>query len=230
MSVPGPLLIFGGTFDPPQRAHVDVPRAVAQHLHCDRILYVPTSINPFKTDHPPAPPEDRLAMLRLALRRMLATPTGADPAEGTAPVAIIDTIELDRPPPAYTVDTLAALRRRFGPAQRFRLLMGSDAARSFPSWRDPAGILAIARPAVVVRPPDTRAALESTFRRLHGPLDADTWIRCIVDAPLIETSATAVRERLRRGEAVGDALDPEVERYIRAHGLYVPERPAGSGT
>ena len=98
--------------------------------------------------------------------------------------------------------------------------MGSDSAKAFQSWRNPSGILSIATPAVVMRPPDTRATLERTMRRMHAPLDADTWIRRIVDVPPIDASSTEVRRRLRAGESVDDLLAPRVAAYIAEHGLY----------
>ena len=81
-----PILIFGGTFDPPHLAHTALPPLVARRLDCKRILYIPAAANPLKTDAPPTAVEHRLAMLRLAL---------AD-----VPDAEISTIELDRPGPS----------------------------------------------------------------------------------------------------------------------------------
>lgn len=211
----GDILLFGGTFDPPQRAHIELPFAVARLLRCERVLFIPTSINPLKSGQQPASPADRLAMLRLALGERLEAKPGAGRI-----TAEIDTLELDRPPPAYTFDTLVTLRSRLGPAQRFRLLMGSDSAKAFPLWRNPAGILSIATPAVVIRPPDTRASLERDLRTMHAPLAADTWIRSIVDVPPVDVSSTEVRRRLRTGAPVDDLLTPTVAAYIAEHGLF----------
>lgn len=199
------LLIFGGTFDPPQRAHVSLPREALRRLDCTRLLYVPTSGNPLKSQQPTAS-EHRLAMLRLALRDV--------------PEAEISLLELARPAPAYTVDTLLALRTSFGPATRMRLLMGSDAAISFPRWHRPQTILDLATPAVMLRPPDTRESFGAAMRRLHDPLHADFWMRCLIDVPMLDVSASEVRRRLASSEPIGDLLLPQVERYIVQHGLY----------
>lgn len=204
------LLIFGGTFDPPQRAHVALPREAARRLGCTRLLYVPTSANPLKAQQPTSALH-RLAMLRLALRGV--------------PEAEVSLLELEQPGPAYTVDTLLALRKRFGPDTRMRLLMGSDAAVSFHQWRNPQGILDLATPAVMLRPPDTRETFGATMRRLHDPLQADFWMRCVIDVPLLDVSATEVRRRLASGEPVGDLVVPEVVRYIADHGLYGRPKP-----
>lgn len=211
---PHRMVVFGGTFDPPQRAHVALPREAARRLECTKLLYVPTSANPLKVAQP-TPAVHRLAMLRLALRDV--------------PEAEISLMELERPAPAYTVDTLLALRTRFGPATRMRLLMGSDAALSFPQWHRPQAILDLATPAVMLRPPDTRERFGAAMRRLHDPLQADFWMRCLIDVPMLDVSATEVRRRIASGEPVGDLLSPEVERYIAANGLYGrPSPPDGS--
>lgn len=199
------LLLFGGTFDPVQRAHVLLPREAAKQLRCTRILYVPTSVNPLKSEQP-ASNEDRLAMLRIALK--------------DAPETEISTLELGTRAPSYTVDTLLALRAARGPETQIRLLMGSDSALSFPDWKNPRGILDLATPAVMLRPPETRESFAAALRTLHAPLDADFWMRCVVDVPMLAISATEVRRRFAAGEPVDDLLDPAVEAYIRAKGLY----------
>lgn len=208
------LMIYGGSFDPPQRAHVDLARAVADFsVHRPTILFVPTSQNPLKSDAPTAA-ADRLEMLRLALRTCRDTE--------------ISTIELDRPPPAYTVETLRELRRLRGPEEVFTLLMGSDSAVDFARWREPLEILKLAIPAIVIRPPHTLAGLTAHLRETLPPDAAEAMIREIVPLPPIDISSTEVRRRLARGESVEGLLDPEVERYIRDRGLYGATPDAGA--
>lgn len=101
---PRRVLIFGGTFDPPHRAHATLPAKAAERLGCDLILFVPAAISPLKARQPVASPEHRLAMLLLAI---------AD-----VPNARISTIELDRAAtqgggPSYTIDTLRALKAEY---------------------------------------------------------------------------------------------------------------------
>lgn len=210
MSNPAPILVFGGTFDPPHRAHVELPRLVARRLGCERIIYVPAAINPLKQGGPsPTPAAHRLAMLRLALHDV--------------PEAEISTVEIDRPPPSYTVDTLRELRRQFGPDARVFLLLGADAAASFHRWRDPAGIESLAEPVVMLRPPWTRQSLIEHIRREQGDAAAAKWAARIVETPLIDVSATALRTAgAAGGSADDDDLDPRVTAYIREHGLYRP--------
>jgi nicotinate-nucleotide adenylyltransferase len=140
------VLIFGGTFDPPHRAHVELPPRIAQQLGCDRLLYVPAALNPLKVDSPPTDSSHRLEMLRRAVVDV--------------PNAEICTIELERKGPSYTVDTLEELRRRLGEDVEMRLLIGGDQALEFHRWKDWKRIIELAEPVVMLRPPWNR----ETFR------------------------------------------------------------------
>jgi nicotinate-nucleotide adenylyltransferase len=199
------LLIFGGTFDPPHLAHVVLPPLVAKELGCERIIYVPAAMNPLKTEQPTAP-EHRLEMLRLAIRDI--------------PNAEICTIELEREGPSYTVDTLTALRDRFGPDAELRLLLGADAALSFPRWREPQRILELATPAVMLRPPWDEPAWQRALRETYPADEAKHWRSWTVPAPQRDISGTEVRRRATGGEALEELLPEAVTAYIQEHGLY----------
>lgn len=200
------ILVFGGTFDPPHLAHVELPQLVAHELNCDRILYIPAAINPLKTDQPPTDPAHRLAMLRLALA-------------GRANVEI-DDLELRREGPSYTVDTLEALRARYGNDVTLRLLIGSDQALAFPRWKNPERILELATPAVMLRPPLTREGFQRILWSKMSEIEADRWTSWVVNAPVIDISATEIRAKLIAGEDVTIETGPAVAAYIREHGLY----------
>lgn len=192
------LLVVGGTFDPPHRAHLRLAMEAADAASCDHVLFVPAQQSPLKQE-PQTPRRHRLAMLRLALEDQ--------------PRASISTFELDRAGPSYTVDTLEALRAALPDAVELRLFMGSDQFRSLNRWRQPERIVQLAPPVVVLRAPDTRESL-----RASGiPAERLAWV---VDVPLDYVSSTEVRGRLAGGEEVAGLLDPRVLEYIRAHQLY----------
>jgi nicotinate-nucleotide adenylyltransferase len=204
---PRRILVFGGTFDPPHRAHIELPRAAARRLNCDRILYVPARANPLKQDvPPPTAAEHRLAMLDLAL---------AD-----VPEAQVSTIELDRPPPSYTVDTLEELRRIHAEPCDFRLLIGADQALAFHAWKDWRRILELAVPAVMLRPPWDAAAFARELATRFDAAEADQWLRWVVPTPAMDVSATEVRRRLAANEDTAPLLAPAVAAYIRKNHLY----------
>jgi nicotinate-nucleotide adenylyltransferase len=207
VSLNSPILIVGGTFDPPHRAHVELARIVAKARGCGRIVFVPAARSPHKAEEPAgAPGSQRLEMVRLALRGV--------------PEAEVSSIELDRAGVSYFIDTLAALRTRFGPDVELHFMIGADQALAFPRWREPKHILALATPAVVLRPPWDAPTFAKALRDTFGESESRRWTERVVEAPLVDISATDLRDRLRRGLPVEDAIDPEVLAYIRAHGLY----------
>lgn len=208
-------LLFGGTFDPPHRAHVELPQIAARELGCDRIVYIPAAINPLKAPHAPAPPQPpptpghhRLAMLRLALQ--------------DAPSAEINDIELNRQGPSYTIDTLRALRTD---ASNAFLLIGADQALDFHRWKDWREILERATPAVMLRPPWTADSFAAALRERYDQNEARQWQGWTLQTlPTIDISATDVRARARQHRPLTGLVPPTVEAYIRTHGLYANDR------
>jgi nicotinate-nucleotide adenylyltransferase len=200
------ILVYGGTFDPPHRAHVELPTLVRDRLGLELLLYIPASISPFKQDDEPTPGPHRLAMLDLALREQ--------------PRTAIWTVELDAPGVHYTVDTLALLRSRVGLDVPLHLLIGADHAREFHRWREPDRILDLCKPAVMMRPPDTRESLAEALKPHWDEQMCERWLAAIVDVPELDIAATEVRRRLATGEGTSDILANDVRAYISANELY----------
>ncbi len=200
------ILVFGGTFDPPHRAHIVLPPLVAKQLGCSFVLYIPAALNPLKTDAPPTADHHRLAMLRVAL-------SGVQGIE-------IDTIELDRAGPSYMVDTLTALQHRYGKGVKLRLLIGADQAVQFHRWRDWKRILELAPPAVMLRPPFTHDAYVAALKKQYTSSQVEQWASWTIPLPMIDVSSTEIRQRITTGSSLEDILNPPVIEYIQEHGLY----------
>jgi nicotinate-nucleotide adenylyltransferase len=215
----GRILIVGGTFDPPHRAHVTLPDAVRRALWAGDgwLLYIPAWHSPLKAEPPIAPGADRAEMLRLAL------------AETER--AAVWTDELDRgavaDSPSYTVRTLRRAREALGPTPEMRLLIGADQAADFHRWRDPREIIRLAEPVVMLRAPaDSPEALVDRLRASGAWSDPEleSWRRRIVPVPIDPASATEARALLRNRRndraALLRQLHPDVLRHILARGLY----------
>lgn len=200
------ILIFGGTFDPPHLAHTRLPPIAAKQLGCQRIIFIPASINPLKADSPPTPALHRLAMLRLAI--------------GSMPGAEIDTLELDREGPSYTVDTLAALKDRFGPLAKLHLLIGADQALEFHRWKDWQQILEMATPAVMLRPPLAAVSFVQELSKRYEADEAEFWRSHLVTVPYLKISSTEVRRRINEGVDLSGLLDGRITDYIKTQDLY----------
>ncbi len=185
------VLLFGGSFDPPHRAHLELPPKAREALGLDWLVYVPAARSPHKQHSPGASGDDRLRMLELGL-------SGIDRASvWDCEIRRADTGD----GPSYTIDTIRlALRQR--PDLQLRLLIGADQARSFHLWREPAAITRLAPPAVMGRADndphtaDTDAALINDIAR-YWPGDASRrWAASILRLPAVNASATRVRELL----------------------------------
>jgi nicotinate-nucleotide adenylyltransferase len=183
------LGILGGSFDPIHHGHLILARAALEELGLDRILFIPANMSPHKTDTTPATAQDRLAMLQRAI-------------ENEPGFEALD-LELHRPPPSYTVDTLRELRSRH-PDDAFTLLIGADNVAKFDTWREPDEIRRLAKLAVLDR---------ATHDTPHD------WP---VVRRLIDISSTDIRARVAAGRSIRYLTPDSVCDYITAQGLYRP--------
>ncbi len=204
MTADGPIVLFGGSFDPPTRAHVELPPLVAAALGASRLVYVPAAVSPHKTESPPTPAAHRLAMLRLAL------PDGAE----------IDTRELDREGPSFAIDTLESFRVDTDGSRQLRLLIGTDQAMAFHRWHRWRDILDVASPAVMVRGDDDVDHVLAAIESNQGAGSATRWREWIVNLPRMGQSSTDVRARVESGPLVDGDVHPLVAAYIKTHHLY----------
>jgi nicotinate-nucleotide adenylyltransferase len=193
---------FGGTFDPPHRAHLHAALHAAHAFALDRVLLAPTGIQPLKQGEPHVGFEDRMSMTRLLCAedpRLEVTDVDAPNTDGT---------------PNYTVDALARLRKQYPDASLF-MIVGADSFLSLRRWREPEALLAEAEWIVLSRPGfdlDNLADLQLTpeqRQRVHLLTDLDE-----------DTSASAIRERLHLGISCGDMLTNKVALYIARMHLY----------
>ncbi|MCC6322790.1 MAG: nicotinate-nicotinamide nucleotide adenylyltransferase [Phycisphaerales bacterium] len=226
------IVVFGGSFDPPHLWHTHIASAARRRAFGTgsgrdggAIVFVPTFRSPFKSRGPSASDADRIAMLRLATRRL----TGA----------VVWTDEIDRaaatasPESSYTIDTLVRLRRllrRQSPGMpiTLRLLIGSDQAASFHRWREARRVLRIAEPLVALRPPhhtrdDLRRELERTGAWSEPQIAA--WLSRIVPTGIRGHSSTAVRAGMSARPRAGSSsraniVSTPVRNYIAKNGLY----------
>lgn len=198
------VLVYGGTFDPPHRAHVLLPAEARAAVEAEGVIYVPAGRPPHKAPSD-TPGHHRLAMLKLAL------------AERSD--ACISELELNRPGRSYTVRTLEALREQIGPGVTMRLLIGADMALIFGQWHRAERVEELAEPVVMLRPPYDREALLESL-----PADQrDRWARRIVPVSAMDIASTDLREKLHAGridDSVRAALPTAVLNYIQNHGLY----------
>ena len=194
----GPRIgVFGGTFDPIHRGHVEVAAAVHDALGLDRMLVVVANEPWQKQDRPVTPAEDRFAMVVAAL----ADHPGLEPSR----------IELDRGGPSYTVDTVRELRDH-EPDADIVVVVGGDVVAALDTWHEHEALRDLVTLAVVDRPGAPVVDPPPGWRYVHVPV-----------AP-IDVSSTDLRARLESGRDVEDAVPGAVIRCMSERGLYATGR------
>lgn len=184
--------VFGGSFDPPHRAHASVAKAAQAQLNLERLIWVPTFSPPHKI-FPAASFEHRLGMVQALI--------GKDSG------ILVSDIESSLPQPSYTLQTLRALKAGLGLGHAWYLLVGADNASTFSTWHQPEAVLAEASLAVYPRQGVALTGFPS------GSL--------ILNCPEIHEESRQLRELLSSHPDQALAQLPEaVAKYIRQHGLY----------
>ncbi|HEV2923639.1 MAG TPA: nicotinate-nucleotide adenylyltransferase [Solirubrobacteraceae bacterium] len=213
MADPRSVGILGGTFNPPHLGHLALARSAREELALERVLLMPAHIPPHKSAERDPGARHRLNMCRLA----------ADGEPGVSACSL----EIDRPGPSYTVDTLSAIHTS-RPDAELTFIVGADVARTLPAWREPAKVLELARVAVGARRgASDREVLETVASLSRSPESSGVprsdpggaEVR-FLRMPIVEVSSSIVRERVARGENVEQLVGPAVARYISEHGLY----------
>jgi nicotinate-nucleotide adenylyltransferase len=197
--------ILGGTFDPPHVGHLLVASDAVEALQLDRLLFVPNAVQPLKADQPQSPPEDRLAMVRLA----------------TAPDRRfeVDAQEVERGGVSYSVDTLEAMGRRAPRDERF-FLVGADASHAFSRWRSPRRIAELATVAIMRRADGAGREDAEVIAAIVAAIGADVPPPVVIETRRIDVSSTEVRERVRTGRSILGFVPDAVARFIAERGLY----------
>jgi nicotinate-nucleotide adenylyltransferase len=202
--------ILGGTFDPPHIGHLILAQEVYARLALDRIWFVPTGVPPHKIGHHVTHAVHRAAMLEGALA-------------GDARFGLL-TLEVERPGPSYTADTLRQLRAQWGQEVEMTLILGWDMLLFLPQWRDPDGVVAHIDEIAAVHRPDAGpdGALDSLDERLP---DLRQKLR-MIPFPQLDISSTMIRERVAQDLPIRYLVSDVVSEYISAQGLYSRDRHA----
>ncbi len=204
--------VFGGTFDPVHNGHLRAALELLQDLQLQELRLIPSRVPPHR-GAPGARPEQRLAMLRAAVR-------------GQAGFRV-DERELRRDGPSYTVDTLHSLRAELGDVS-LCLIVGADAFLGFPTWHRWTELVELAH-VVVMRRPGWSAPHEGPVAellqkrlvqdpvRLHGQSAG-----CVLVWPVtqLDISASRIREEIRLGKSPRYLLPDVVWDMIQAEGIY----------
>lgn len=183
--------LYFGSFNPIHIGHLIIAETIFDRSDLDQVWFVVSPQNPFKKRKSLVHEFDRLRMVELAI-------------EDNFHFRASD-VEFNMPRPSYTIDTLAYLSDQY-PQHQFCLFLGADSLKQLKRWKNYEQILAHYEIFVYPRPGDTMNIDHPSIRR--------------VEAPLLDISATFIRESIKDDRSVKYLLPEKVEEYIRAKKLY----------
>ncbi len=191
-------ICFGGSFNPIHVGHLMVARAVAEARGFSKIVLVPSAQPPHKPNPADlAGSQDRLNMCQIV--------TASDPLFG------VSDAEIERIGPSYTIDTVSHLKQQGW--EKVFWLIGADMLQLLPKWHRPTDLMREVTFIIAQRPgyEIDWASVPPEFQILR---------QNVTPAPLIEISASKIRERVKAGHSIRYMVPPEVERYIFDQNLY----------
>ena len=200
-AMPKRIGLFGGTFDPPHLGHLVLAAEAVSQFKLDTFLWVLTPDPPHKLNTSITPLSHRLPMLQAMIAH--------------DPVFELSRVEIDRPGPHYTIDTVRFLTQQYGDAEIY-LLIGGDSLRDLPSWRLSADLVAEVSKIGVMRRPGDFTDLTPIEDKLPGVTSKIHFI----EALLQPISSREIRRRVASREMYRYYLAPEVYEYIETHHLY----------
>jgi nicotinate-nucleotide adenylyltransferase len=195
--------ILGGTFDPIHNGHLMAAEAARSRLGLDEVVFVPAGEPYLKAGNPVSAAEHRVQMIRLAL---------AD-----KPHFKLSTVEIERPGPSYTVDTIAEMRAQLDREDELFFILGWGNLPQLPQWHKPARLIEMCYLVAVPRPGTPRPDLKPLEPLIPGLSPRVIFL----DEPEIDISASAIRSRVARGLPIHHLVPEPVDKYIKEQGLYL---------
>ncbi len=199
--------ILGGTFDPIHLGHLVIAEQAQLRLGLGRVIFIPAGEPWLKSDRHITPARHRVEMVRLAI-------AGRSHFE-------LSTIEVERPGPSYSVDTVAALHGQLGAGYSFFFLLGWDSLAELPRWKEPERLVRMCRLVAITRAGFSRPDLQAMEALVPGVTGNVLWL----DIPPVDISSSEIRSRVARGLPIRDLVPPEVADYIEEHQLYRDAAP-----
>lgn len=188
--------LFFGSFNPIHIGHLILANYIIENSDLEEIWFVVSPQNPFKVKASLLEEYNRLEMVNQAVKNY--------------PKMKASNIEFSLPKPSYTIDTLTYLKEKF-PTTNFCLIMGEDNLQSLHKWKNYEKLLENHQIIVYPRVFNEKKYEETYLQHENIHL---------INAPIIELSATEIRRMIKEGKNVRPMLPPEVFEYIDGSSFY----------
>ena len=193
--------IFGGTFDPPHLGHLILASEALEQLKLDKLLWMVTAMPPHKTSEDVLDVEKRLALTKAAIQHF--------------PQFELSTLEIDRPGPHFSVDTVGLIQDQYPEADIF-FLMGQDSLRDLPHWHESELFLSRCTGLGVMRRPGIETVLHDLTEQYPHIIQKIHWF----ETPLVDISSHDIRIRIKSGRTYQFFLPEDVFQLIESEKLY----------
>ncbi|MCJ7620549.1 MAG: nicotinate-nucleotide adenylyltransferase, partial [Anaerolineae bacterium] len=185
--------VIGGTFDPIHYGHLAAAEEARVRVNLEKVLFVVALLPPHKLDEDVTPVEHRLAMVRLGI--------------ASNPHFEISLVDVDRPGPSFTVDTISMLQEQWGPDTELFFVMGLDSLVEVPTWHQPERLIRLCHLVAVSRP-----RFEVDMRQLEASVPGISSRVEIIDMPEVDISSSDLQRRVKEGLPIKYQVPEEVER------------------
>ncbi|GAA3470217.1 MULTISPECIES: nicotinate-nucleotide adenylyltransferase [Nonomuraea] len=187
--------VMGGTFDPIHHGHLVAASEVAHHYDLDEVVFVPTGRPYQKAEREVSAPEDRYLMTVIA--------TASNPRFS------VSRVDVDRPGPTFTIDTLRDVKQVYGPDADLFFITGADALAAILDWQDASELFELAHFVGCTRPGHT----------LRDPGLPEGKVS-LIEIPALAISSSECRQRVEQGEPIWYLVPDGIVQYIGKRGLY----------
>jgi nicotinate-nucleotide adenylyltransferase len=217
--------LFGGTFNPIHYGHLRTTREVKEHFRLDKICLIPSALPPHKEASAVANASDRIEMIRLAVAR--------------DPDFYVSDVELKRPGPSFTIDTVYHFKSQLPEDTELFLIMGLDAFLEIDTWKSYSNLFVLIPFIILSRPgagySDSHLQWKALEDYLKSKISDDYTFSssksCYVhgskepvfrmDVSPQNISSTKIRRRVQKGLSIQSLVPEKVEAFIKIKGLYL---------